>query len=280
MTTSRRMVQRVSRGGAGIESSLSPGATDCEFQSDLTNHRAPPWKRLLDICCVLIAIPTLLPTMLLIAVAIKISSKGPVLFKQERVGLFGKQFILFKFRTMVAGTDTTVHEAHTASLIETDGPMVKLDAHGDARLIPYGRMLRAAGLDELPQLINVLRGEMSIVGPRPCLPSEYGRYLPWQRERFQALPGITGLWQVSGKNRTTFSEMVNFDIQYVRMQSFWLDLKIMLKTIPTVVNEAIDIERRRRSRRFPIGSSYTARLTDRRASREVGPSARSAGPVS
>src|SRR5215831_9056842 len=256
MSMSGRMAEDISGGGAGIESSLSLDAADSESQSDLANlARAPLWKRVLDICCVLIAIPTLLPVMLFIAVVIKVSSKGPVLFKQERVGLFGKQFILFKFRTMVAGTDTTVHEAHTASLIETDGPMVKLDAHGDARLIPYGRMLRAAGLDELPQLINVLRGEMSIVGPRPCLPSEYGRYLPWQRERFQTLPGITGLWQVSGKNRTTFSEMVNFDIQYVRMQSFWLDLKIMLKTIPTVVNEAIDIERRRRSRRFPIGSS-------------------------
>ena len=108
-------------------------------------------------------------------------------------------------------------------------------------LIPFGRLLRAAGLDELPQLINVLRGEMSLVGPRPCLPGEYDRYLPWQRERFRTLPGLTGLWQVSGKNRTTFNEMIDFDIQYVRMQSAWLDLKIMLKTIPVVMDEVKNI---------------------------------------
>ena len=97
------------------------------------------------------------------------------------------------------------------------------------------------GLDELPQLINVLRGEMSIVGPRPCLPSEYAMYLPWQRERFRTLPGLTGLWQVSGKNRTTFNEMIDFDIQYVRKRSFWVDLKILLKTIPTLMVELKDV---------------------------------------
>ena len=154
--------------------------------------------------------------MLIIAIVIKVRSKGPVLFKQERVGLFGKRFIVFKFRTMIPGADTAVHETHVASLIESNRPMTKLDAHGDPRVIPFGRLLRASGLDELPQLINVLRGEMSFVGPRPCLPSEYNRYLPWQRERFRTLPGLTGLWQVSGKNRTTFNEMIDFDIQYIR----------------------------------------------------------------
>ena len=104
-------------------------------------------------------------------------------------------------------------------------------------LIPFGRQLRAVGCDELPQLINVLRGEMSLVGPRPCLPGEYNRHLPWQRERFGTLPGLTGLWQVSGKNRTTFNEMIELDIQYVRTRSPWLDLKIMLKTIPVVMVE-------------------------------------------
>jgi lipopolysaccharide/colanic/teichoic acid biosynthesis glycosyltransferase len=98
--------------------------------------------------------------------------------------------------------------------------------------------VRAAGLDELPQLINVLRGEMSLVGPRPSLPSEYDELLPWQRERFHTLPGLTGLWQVSGKNRTTFSEMIDLDIQYVRKKSPWLDLKIMLRTVPVMMNEA------------------------------------------
>jgi exopolysaccharide production protein ExoY len=197
--------------------------------------RAPLWKRALDICFVLIAVPSLLPLLLMIAIAIKVGSKGPVLFKQERVGLLGKRFIIFKFRTMIAGADTAVHEKHAASLIESNRPMTKLDAHGDARLIPFGQSFRAAGLDELPQLINVLRGEMSLVGPRPCLPSEFNRYLPWQRERFLTLPGLTGLWQVSGKNRTTFNEMIDLDIQYVRKQSIWLDLKIILKTIPAVM---------------------------------------------
>jgi len=235
---------------------------------------------MLDISCLVIAIPTLLPVTLLVAAAIKGSSNGPVLFKQERVGHDGKRFILFKFRTMIAGTDTTVHEAHVARLIEADRPMTKLDTHGDARLIPCGRLLRAAGLDELPQLINVLRGEMSIVGPRPCLPNEYNRYLPWQRERFRALPGLTGLWQVSGKNTTTFNEMIGFDIQYVRTQSLWLDVKIMLKTIPAVIVEVIDIEKRRRRAHLPVRTAYAAKLTSRRAASGVEPSVGSVGPVS
>jgi len=214
-----------------VTGQLVPAAVAADFVS------VPRWKRALDISCVLIVIPLLLPLILITAVIIKASSKGPLLFRQERVGLLGKRFTLLKFRTMVPGSDTGVHEAHVAGLITTNGPMTKLDAHGDARLIPFGRQLRAAGLDELPQLINVLRGEMSLVGPRPCLHSEYDKHLPWQRERFRTLPGLTGLWQVSGKNRTTFNEMIDFDIQYVRMKSPWLDLKIMFKTIPVVMAE-------------------------------------------
>jgi lipopolysaccharide/colanic/teichoic acid biosynthesis glycosyltransferase len=206
----------------------------------------PLWKRVLDICCVLFAGVTLLPMLLLIAIAIKLGSKGPVLFKQERIGLFGKEFIIFKFRTMVAGADTAVHETHAATLIEGNTPMTKLDAHGDARVIPFGGLLRATCLDELPQLINVLRGEMSFVGPRPCLPNEYNQYLPWQTERFLTQPGLTGLWQVSGKNRTTFNEMIDLDIRYVRQRSLWLDLKIILKTIPAVMAEVRDMQSSRR----------------------------------
>jgi len=205
--------------------------------------RIPLWKRAIDVTFALIAIPTLLPLLVMIAILIKVTSKGPILFKQERVGFLGRRFTLFKFRTMVVGADTSTHEQHVATLMETNGPMTKLDAHGDARLIPVGRLLRAAGLDELPQLVNVLRGEMSIVGPRPCLPSEYGAYLPAHRERLQTLPGLTGLWQVSGKNRTTFNEMMDCDIRYVRTQSWWLDLKIMLKTIPAVMVEVKDVTR-------------------------------------
>jgi lipopolysaccharide/colanic/teichoic acid biosynthesis glycosyltransferase len=202
----------------------------------------PLWKRILDVSCIVIALPSLLPLVLIVAALIKLTSKGPILFKQERVGFLGRRFMVFKFRTMIVGADTADHEKHVANLIQTNGPMTKLDARGDKRLIPVGRLFRASGLDELPQFINVLRGEMSIVGPRPCLPSEYAQYLPWQKERFRALPGLTGLWQVSGKNRLTFNEMIDCDIRYARTQSLWLDLKIMFKTIPAVMGEVRDAQ--------------------------------------
>ena len=204
--------------------------------------RVPLWKRSLDVSCALVALPLFLPIIFAIVIIIRANSKGPVIFKQERVGLLGRRFILYKFRTMIAGADTGAHEKHVDTLIKANGPMTKLDARGDARLIPLGRIIRAAGLDELPQLINVLRGEMSLVGPRPCLPNEYHCYLPHQRERFRALPGLTGLWQVSGKNRTTFDEMINCDIQYVRAQSFWLDMQIISKTIPALMFEVKEIQ--------------------------------------
>ena len=114
--------------------------------------------------------------------------------------------------------------------------MIKFeDLESDPRLIPLAGLLRATGLDELPQIFNVLRGEMSLVGPRPCLPYEYDNYLPWQKRRFNSLPGITGLWQVSGKNKTTFNEMIQLDISYLSHRSLWLDLKIIFKTPPVLV---------------------------------------------
>ena len=235
------------RVAAALSDSLASNNLDSHQQSGATtvatdSARIPLWKRVLDISCLLIAFPTVLPVMLLIAIAIKVGSSGPVVFKQERIGLLGRRFTLFKFRTMITGIDTAVHETHVAGLIEANRPMTKLDAHGDARLIPLGRLLRAAGLDELPQLFNVLRGDMSLVGPRPCVPREYEMYRPWQMERFRTLPGLTGLWQVSGKNRTTFNEMIDLDIRYVRMRSLSLDLKIMVKTIPAVMVEVGDIQ--------------------------------------
>ena len=113
--------------------------------------------------------------------------------------------------------------------------MTKMDMNGDARLIPLGWLLRATGLDELPQIVNVLYGEMSLVGPRPCVPYEYAKYLPWQRARCNALPGLTGLWQVSGKNRTTFDEMIRLDIRYSENLSWQQDLKIIAKTVPALL---------------------------------------------
>jgi len=118
--------------------------------------------------------------------------------------------------------------------------MKKLDLRGDERILPCCMLLRASGLDELPQLINVLRGEMSLVGPRPCLPYEYDLYLPWQKERFETMPGLTGLWQVSGKNKTTFLEMINLDINYAKNKTLCWDLKIIVMTIPTLIIQVLE----------------------------------------
>lgn len=203
----------------------------------------PVWKRILDVVCILLVIPLLLPLGLLIAAVIKLGSRGTVFFKQERVGYRGRRFICLKFRTMVAGADTSLHQGHWNHLIDSNVPMKKMDVHGDPRLIPFGWLLRVSGLDELPQVINVLRGDMSLVGPRPCIPYEYEKYLTWQLERFNTLPGLTGLWQVSGKNRTTFVEMMHLDIEYVRTKSLWLDLKIIVKTIPALVVQMYDMRR-------------------------------------
>jgi len=195
----------------------------------------PRWKRILDIVFILLILPLVLPLAALIAILIRMVSDGPVLFRQERVGHLGRRFMCLKFRTMFMGAETATHRGHLEQLIKSAQPMVKLDAHGDSRIIPFGSLLRASGLDELPQFINVWRGEMSIVGPRPCLAYECDHYLPWQRERFNTLPGLTGLWQVSGKNQTTFTEMMQLDIQYARNKTLWLDLAIILKTIPAIL---------------------------------------------
>lgn len=224
----------------------------------------PAWKRALDVTLVLLVLPLLLPLALFIAVLIRVVSSGPVLFKQERVGHSGERFMCFKFRTMFVGADTTVHQGYFSRLIESDAPMVKMDEKGDPRLIPFGLLLRSSGLDELPQIINVLRGEMSLVGPRPCLPCEYDKYLPWQKERFKTVPGLTGLWQVSGKNRTTFIEMIQLDIQYVKKKSFWLDLKIILKTVPALIVQIQDTRKRGRalSRRGQPEAAMTTRAAN------------------
>lgn len=195
----------------------------------------PHWKRVLDVALIVVAFPVLLPLMMLIGLLIRIVSAGPILFKQERVGYLGKRFLCYKFRTMHVNSDKGIHQGHLSQLMNSDVPMVKMDSHGDPRIIPLGRLLRSSGLDELPQLINILHGEMSLVGPRPCVSYEYEKYLPWQRERFNTAPGLTGLWQVSGKNRTTFTEMIQLDIKYARSKTLWLDLKIILKTIPTLM---------------------------------------------
>src|ERR1019366_9038495 len=156
-----------------------------------------------------------------VALVVKCGSRGPVLFRQRRVGYKGREFTCYKFRTMQLDAETRSHCEHFRQLMEREVPMTKLDAQNDPRLVPLGSLMRATGLDELPQIINVLRGEMSFVGPRPCIPYEYEGYQPCQRRRFDAVPGLTGLWQVSGKNRTTFNEMIRLDIKYSERVSLW-----------------------------------------------------------
>jgi lipopolysaccharide/colanic/teichoic acid biosynthesis glycosyltransferase len=202
----------------------------------------PLWKRLLDLLCILLTAPLWLPAMLFLGILIKIVSPGPSFFRQERIGYMGKPFTCFKFRTMLVNADTGVHQGHLSRLMDSNVPMKKLDAAGDPRLIPCGLMLRSLGLDELPQIFNVIRGEMSLVGPRPCVPYEYMNYSPQHRRRLEAVPGLTGLWQVSGKNRTTFEEMVNFDIHYSKNKSLLLDLKIIFKTVPAIISQTKDIQ--------------------------------------
>lgn len=206
----------------------------------------PSWKRAIDLTCCLVALPFLIIVMAFLKVVLAIWSPGSVFFRQERVGYMGRRFTLYKFRTMHTGADTTVHRAHVEQLVRSNAPLKKMDAAGDKRLVPFGWLLRATGIDELPQIINVLRGEMSIVGPRPCIPYEYEQYAPWHRARFNAAPGLTGLWQVSGKNRTTFDEMVQLDIRYCESKSAALDLSIIARTIPALCTQVKDTRTHRR----------------------------------
>jgi len=138
---------------------------------------------------------------------------------------------------MHTGADVGLHQNHLNTLLTSDSPMTKLDVNHDPRIFPFGKIIRRCYLDELPQLINVLRGEMSLVGPRPCMSYEAEEYRSWQRRRFDAVPGMTGLWQVSGKNRTTFKEMIRLDIKYAREVSPAADIRILLRTVPAIVGE-------------------------------------------
>jgi lipopolysaccharide/colanic/teichoic acid biosynthesis glycosyltransferase len=210
------------------------------YDRDSSFPEVPRWKRVFDITCVLVTLPVWLPLIILVMAWIVIASRGPVFFRQERVGYRRRPFMLFKFRTMHVNAETQTHAEYFFRLMEEDCPMTKLDAAGDPRLITGGRFLRASGLDELPQIFNVLWGQMSLVGPRPCLPHEFKHYGAWQQERVNAPPGLTGYWQVSGKNKTTFSEMIAMDIFYARNMSVWLDVKIILKTIPALIEQTLE----------------------------------------
>jgi len=190
-------------------------------------------KRLADLTVSALGIALTAPLVPLIAAAVKISSRGPVLYSQIRCGLNGRRFRLLKFRTMCEGADQRLDEI--AHLNEVDGPAFKV--RRDPRVTPTGRVLRRLSLDELPQLYNVFRGDMSLVGPRPPIPEEVERYERWQRRRLSMKPGITGLWQVSGRSGLDdFNRWIALDLAYIDQWSLWLDLKILLKTIPAVLS--------------------------------------------
>jgi exopolysaccharide biosynthesis polyprenyl glycosylphosphotransferase len=188
-------------------------------------------KRIVEISLCIVALPVLAIMCTLIAVAIKIDSPGPAIFKQRRVGKDGHEFEIYKFRSMVDGADGM--KAALQELNEADGPLFKIK--NDPRMTRVGRLLRRASMDELPNVINVLRGEMSIVGPRPGTPDEVAQYEPWQKVRIGARPGMTGLWQVSGRSDIPFDEMCLLDIYYIENWSLGLDIRIMIQTVPRLL---------------------------------------------
>jgi lipopolysaccharide/colanic/teichoic acid biosynthesis glycosyltransferase len=206
------------------------------------------------------ALLLLSPLLLLIVAAIRRASPGPALYGQWRIGHKGRIFRCLKFRTMHLNADTAVHDAYFKTLITTDAPMHKLDGKEDPRIFRTGRLLRASSLDELPQLLNIFRGEMSFTGPRPCLPNEYRNYLPWHRHRIDVLPGLTGLWQVSGKNKTTFTEMMRFDLRYVCRKSLLEDLRIIFKTPRVVIAQFME---GRFSGRLSPGKAFAGEIQPR-----------------
>ena len=188
-------------------------------------------KRVLDFTLALLGLILLAPLMALVALAVKLDSSGPAIFSQERVGKDGKRFGIYKFRSLVNNAES--QKANLLQLNEADGPLFKIK--DDPRMTRLGRFLRKFSVDELPQLFNVLRGEMSLVGPRPNIPAEVAQYQPWHRRRLEVLPGITGMWQVSGRSDLTFDEMVLLDIYYLENWSLAFDISLMIKTIPTVL---------------------------------------------
>ncbi len=192
----------------------------------------PLWKRCFDICGALFLMVALMPLLFVISVYIKLVSTGPVFFLQQRIGAGTKRFVMIKFRTMHVSPAGDSHRSYVATLVNSETPAKKPEY--TARLIRGGSVIRGLSLDELPQLLNVLIGNMSLIGPRPEV-LQLEDYEPWQLRRFEVLPGISGLWQVSGKNRLTFNQMIHLDIQYVDRLSLWLDAKIAVKTLSVIL---------------------------------------------
>ena len=211
-------------------------ATQAPAPSDRAGRRGFDGQRCLDLGLTLLALPLALPLIGLAALAVKLDSPGPAFFRQQRLGQAGRPFELVKLRTMRAESDPSLHRAHVRALLRSDaapGTWRRLSA--DPRVTRVGAWLRATGIDELPQLGNVLRGEMSLVGPRPALPYEAELWQDWHRERLALRPGITGLWQVEGRDRVDFDGMVRMDLDYIRRRSIGLDLSLIARTPASLV---------------------------------------------
>jgi lipopolysaccharide/colanic/teichoic acid biosynthesis glycosyltransferase len=198
----------------------------------LFTRRLPLWKRVLDIAGASLGLLVLTPLFLAVALAIKASSRGPVFFRQRRSGLGGREFMMLKFRSMVI--DAEARKRHLLSRNEQDGPAFKMK--DDPRVTAVGRLLRQTSIDELPQLWNVLRGDMSLVGPRPLPCDETESCRGWLRQRLDVTPGLTCIWQVRGRSAVSFAEWVRMDVQYIRSLSLGGDLKLLLQTVPAVVS--------------------------------------------
>jgi lipopolysaccharide/colanic/teichoic acid biosynthesis glycosyltransferase len=215
-------------------------ASDAVQQRDL----AYPLKRTVDILFASVALCLLAPLMLVVAIAVAASSRGPVIFKQTRVGKGGLPFTFYKFRSMRTDADDRIHRDFVSSLIESgDSPAAvtgspsSFKMKDDPRLTPVGRFIRRTSIDELPQLFNVLKGDMSLVGPRPPIPYEAAEYQAWHLRRVLSVkPGMTGIWQVEGRSRVPFNDMVRMDLRYIRSCSLALDLRILAKTLPAVLS--------------------------------------------
>jgi exopolysaccharide biosynthesis polyprenyl glycosylphosphotransferase len=223
-----------------VNSTINDGLFNIALYPDLSKpslsrQAASSIKKLMDITGSFFALLVFSPILMIIAAAVKLTSEGPVFFKQERMGLNGETFTFLKFRSMYTNSDHNHHKDYIKKLIkegrdDTNAPGVyKLS--NDPRITPLGSFLRKTSIDELPQFINVLKGEMSLVGPRPPIPYEYELYDIWHRRRLLSVkPGITGLWQVTGRSITTFDEMVRLDLKYINEWSLWLDIKLLLQT--------------------------------------------------
>ena len=191
----------------------------------------PIWKRLMDLLGGVFGLMFFLPVMLVAGVGIKLFTPGPLYFKQVRRGLGGRPFVMYKFRTMVL--DAEVQRGELLSMNEQDGPIFKIK--NDPRITPWGKILRKTSIDELPQLWNVIKGDMSLVGPRPPLPNETEEYRPWYRRRLDVTPGITCIWQVEGRSTVRFEDWMRMDMRYIQRRSLWNDLRLIFKTVPAVL---------------------------------------------